>query len=59
MDLIYTNANRVDQGVLLDYELDLAFGADENNFESGTKGPKGRNPCNHVHFSPISQRYFK
>lgn len=33
MDLIYTNANRVDQGVLLDYELDLAFGADENNFE--------------------------
>lgn len=33
MDLIYTDANRVDQGVLLDYELDLAFGADENNFE--------------------------
>lgn len=33
MDLIYTDANRVDLGVLLDYELDLAFGADENNFE--------------------------
>lgn len=27
------NANREDVGVLLDYELDLAFGADENNFE--------------------------
>lgn len=33
MDLIFTDANRIDQGVLLDYELDLAFGADENNFE--------------------------
>lgn len=33
MDLIYTNSDRVDQGVLLDYELDLAFGADENNME--------------------------
>lgn len=33
MDLIYMNANREDVGVLLDYELDLAFGADENNFE--------------------------
>lgn len=33
MDLIYTNANREDIGVLRDYELDLAFGADENNFE--------------------------
>lgn len=33
MDMIYTNAKRVDQGVLLDYEMDLAFGADENNFE--------------------------
>ena len=27
------NANREDVGVLMDYELDLAFGADENNFE--------------------------
>lgn len=33
MDLIYTNSAREDIGVLLDYELDLAFGADENNFE--------------------------
>lgn len=33
MDLIYTNSAREDLGVLLDYELDLAFGADENNFE--------------------------
>ena len=33
MDLIYTNAAKEDQGVLLNYELDLAFGADENNFE--------------------------
>lgn len=33
MDLIYTDANRVDLGVLLNYELDLAFGSDENNFE--------------------------
>lgn len=33
MDLIYTNANMEDQGVLQNYELDLAFGEDENNFE--------------------------
>lgn len=33
MDLIYTNAAREDQGVLFDYEFDLAFGADENNFQ--------------------------
>lgn len=33
MDLIYTNALKEDVGVLLDYDLDLAFGADENNFE--------------------------
>ena len=33
MDLIYTNADREDLGVLLDYELDLAFGEDENDFE--------------------------
>lgn len=33
MDLIYTNANGEDIGVLLDYELDVAFGEDENNFE--------------------------
>lgn len=33
MDLIFTNKNREDIGVLQDYDLDLAFGADENNFE--------------------------
>lgn len=33
MDLIYTDKNRKDLGVLLAYDLDLAFGADENNFE--------------------------
>lgn len=35
MDLIYTNAKRVDQGVLLTYALDLSFGVDEseNDFE--------------------------
>lgn len=30
MDLIYTNAKRVDQGVLLAHSLDLSFGTDEN-----------------------------
>ena len=33
MDLIYSNASRKDLGVLQDYELDLAFGKDENDFE--------------------------
>lgn len=33
MDLIYTNKNKEDVGVLHDYEFDLAFGADENDFE--------------------------
>ena len=33
MDLIYTNANRVDQGVLSAYAFDLSFGASENDFE--------------------------
>lgn len=33
MDLIYMNQGREDVGVLLDYELDLAFGTDENTFE--------------------------
>lgn len=33
MDLIFMNENREDIGVLQDYSLDLAFGADENNFE--------------------------
>lgn len=33
MDLIYTNENREDIGVLFDYSFDLAFGIDENDFE--------------------------
>lgn len=35
MDLIYTNARKVDQGTLLAYSLDLSFGEDqtENDFE--------------------------
>ena len=33
MDLIYMNADHEDIGVLLDYEMDMAFGQDENNFE--------------------------
>ena len=33
MDLIYMSAERKDIGVLQNYELDLAFGSDENSFE--------------------------
>lgn len=33
MDLIYMDSDRVELGVIPTYELDLAFGADENNFE--------------------------
>lgn len=33
MDLIYTNENHIDQGVLTAYAFDLSFGADENDFE--------------------------
>lgn len=33
MDLIYANNKMEDIGVLLDYEFDLAFGSDENDFE--------------------------
>lgn len=33
MDLIYTNSHREDIGVLHDFIFDLAFGADENDFE--------------------------
>ena len=33
MDLVYTNADREDVGVLHDYTFDLAFGSDENDFE--------------------------
>ena len=33
MDLIYTNAAKEDVGVMKDYTFDLAFGADENDFQ--------------------------
>lgn len=33
MDLIYTDIHRNDVGVLRDFTFDLAFGADENDFE--------------------------
>lgn len=33
MDLIYTDVNHDDVGVLKDYVFDLAFGTDENDFE--------------------------
>lgn len=33
MDLIYTNSSRQDVGVMKAYDLDLAFGSDENDFE--------------------------
>lgn len=32
MDLIYADVDRVDQGVMDAYELDMAYGSDENNF---------------------------
>lgn len=33
MDLIFTNAERADQGVLSTHAFDLSYGASENNFE--------------------------
>ena len=33
MDLIYTDTNKIDVGVMKDYSFDLAFGEDENNFQ--------------------------
>ncbi len=32
MDLIYQNADRVDEGVMKHYEMDMAYGKDENDF---------------------------
>jgi hypothetical protein len=32
MDLIYANENKEDIGVLQFYNLNMAYGADENNF---------------------------
>lgn len=36
MDLIYTDADRVDIGVLQNFTMDMAFGKDENSFELTT-----------------------
>lgn len=33
MDLIYTDENRKDVGVMMAYTLDMAYGSDENDFE--------------------------
>ena len=44
MDLIYMNSQMVDQGVLQDFEMDLAFGANENNFEC--RIPSSNHCCN-------------
>jgi hypothetical protein len=44
MDLIYMNSQMVDQGVLQDFEMDLAFGANENNFEC--RIPSTKHCCN-------------
>lgn len=33
MDLIFTNSQKIDQGVLAAYAFDLSFGTDENDFE--------------------------
>ena len=43
MDLIYMNQNREDLGTLKDYSLDLAYGADENDFECTI--PTGNHCC--------------
>lgn len=48
MDLIYMNSNMVDQGVLQDFEMDLAFGANENNFEC--KIPSNMHCCEAGYF---------
>ena len=33
MDLIYTDKNGIDKNIMPTYELDAAFGRDENDFE--------------------------
>ena len=43
MDVIYTNTAKEDVCVLREYELDLAFGIDENNFECTVS--RESNPC--------------
>lgn len=44
MDLIYANANKEDVGVLHEFNFDLAFGEDENNFE--LKVDRNNHCCN-------------
>lgn len=46
MDLIYTDVDRIDQGALLAYVLDLSYGADENNFELTLGDDSGLIPAN-------------
>lgn len=36
MELTYTDHNKIDQGVIQDFEFDLAYGDDENDFEIAT-----------------------
>lgn len=46
VDLIVTDAGRVDAAALTDYDLDLAFGDDENDFTlSYAKGPRLEAGC--------------
>lgn len=47
MDLIFTNARSVDQGVLSAYEFDLSYGAEENDFEIiiGANEPRLETGC--------------
>ncbi|MCM1258794.1 MAG: siphovirus ReqiPepy6 Gp37-like family protein [Roseburia sp.] len=33
MDLIYADKNRIELGEIMDYEIDLAYGSEENDFE--------------------------
>ena len=33
MDLIYADENKIEIGVIPEYEFDIAFGSDENDFE--------------------------
>lgn len=40
MDLIYADENMVEIGVIQDYEFDLAFGEDENDFELTIRAEK-------------------
>ena len=48
MDLIYMNSQKEDVGILQDYSFDLAFGADENDFEC--KIPRNNHCCEGGYF---------